>query len=55
MRRKTYNARHIVNGQRVGDRAAMTLPWGGTVGGNIKKMTVSITGLTVSDTEFLAD
>lgn len=55
MRRKTYSAKHIVNGQNVGDRATMQLPWGGTVGGNITKMTVSVTGLTVSDTEFLVD
>ena len=55
MRRNTYKAKHIVDGQKVGDRGAMTLPWGGTVGGNITKMTVSVTGLTVSDAEFLMD
>ena len=55
MRRDTYKAKHIVDGQQVGDRAIMTLPWGGTVGGNVVKMTVSVTGLTVSDTEFLVD
>lgn len=53
MRRNTYSAKHIVDGQRVGDRGIMHLPWGGAVGGNITKMTVSVTGLTVSDTEFL--
>lgn len=55
MRRNTYTAKHIVDGQSVGDRATMHLPWGGAVGGNITKMTVSVTGLTVSDTEFLMD
>lgn len=55
MRRNTYDVKHIVDGHRVGDRATMHLPWGGAVGGNITKMTVSVTGLTVSDTEFLMD
>lgn len=55
MRRNTYKAKHLLDGQSVGDRATMHLPWGGAVGGNITKMTVSVTGLTVSDTEFLMD
>lgn len=54
-RRNTYSAKHIMSGQRVGDRSVMHLPWGGTSGGNITRMTVSVTGLTVSDTEFLMD
>ena len=54
-RRNTYHAQHVMDGQAVGDRAVMHLPWGGTVGGNITKMTVSVTGLTVSDTELLTD
>lgn len=54
-RRNVYSAKHILDGQKVGDRATMHLPWGGTTSGNITKMTVSVTGLTVSDTEFLMD
>ncbi len=54
-RRNTYSAKHVLSGQNVGDRAVMHLPWGGTSGGNITRMTVSVTGLTVSDTEFLMD
>ena len=55
MRRKTYKASHIVSGQNVGDRATMHLPWGGTSGGNITKMSISVTGITVSETEMLLD
>lgn len=55
MRRKTYKASHIVSGQNVGDRTTMHLPWGGTSGGNITKMSISVTGITVSETEMLLD
>lgn len=55
MRRKLLSSKHIMDGQQVGNRATMHLPWGGATGGNITKMTVSVTGLTVSDTEFLMD
>lgn len=55
MRRETYTARHVVSGQQVGDRVTMHLPWGGTSGGNLVRMAVSMSGLTVSETEFLMD
>lgn len=55
MRRNTYSAMHIVKGQKLGERASVTLPWGDVANANIKKMTISVTGLTVSDTEFLLD
>lgn len=55
MRRNIYSAKHIVSGQNLGDRATVHLPWGDVKSANIKKMTVSVTGLTVSDTEFLLD
>lgn len=55
MRRNTYNAKHIVKGQNLGERASVVLPWGDVKKANIKKMTISVTGLTVSDTEFLLD
>ena len=55
MRRNTYSAKHIVSGQNVGERATVHLPWGDTKNANIKKMSISVTGITVSDTEFLLD
>lgn len=55
MRRNTYSAKHIVKGQNLGERASVVLPWGDVEKANIKKMTISVTGLTVSDTEFLLD
>lgn len=55
MRRNTYSAKHIVKGQKLGERASVALPWGDVANANIKKMTISVTGLTVSDTEFLLD
>jgi hypothetical protein len=55
MRRNTYSAKHIVRGQNLGDRSAVALPWGDVANANIKKMTISVTGLTVSDSEFLLD
>lgn len=55
MRRNTYTAKHIVRGQNLGERATVHLPWGDVKNANIKKMSISVTGLTVSDTEFLLD
>lgn len=55
MRRNTYSAKHIVKGQNLGDRSKVALPWNDTANANIKKMTISVTGLTVSDSEFLLD
>ena len=55
MRRNTYSFKHVVSGQKLGDRASVSLPWGGTADGNILKMKISVTGITVSDTEFLID
>ena len=55
MRREKYSFMHVVNGQAPGERAAVTLPWGGEASGNITKMSISVTGITVSDTEMLLD
>ena len=54
-RRKTYSFDHVVNGEDVGDRVTAVLPWGENASGNITKMTVTVTGLTVSETEMLMD
>ena len=55
MRRETYSFAHVLTGHTVGARAVATLPWGGIVNGNITKMSISVTGITVSDTEMLLD
>lgn len=55
MRRETYRFKHILTGHTTGDRAVATLPWGGTVSGNFKKMTISATGLVVGDVEMVLD
>lgn len=55
MRREKYSFMHVVDGQAPGDRANVTLPWDGEANGNITKMSISVTGLTVSDTEMLLD
>lgn len=55
MRRETYRFKHILNGHTTGDRATATLPWGGTVGGNFTKITISATGIVVGDVEMVLD
>jgi hypothetical protein len=55
MRRNIYGAAHILNGQKLGDRVSVPLPWGGTVNGNITKMKLTISGINASDSEFLLD
>lgn len=55
MRRETYSFMHVLNGQTPGARAVANLPWGGEVNGNITKMSITVTGITVSDTEMLLD
>ena len=55
MRRERYAFKHILNGQEPGCRASAVLPWGEEVAGNITKAKISVTGITVSDTEMLLD
>ena len=55
MRREKYSFNHVMDGQEPGARAVATLPWGGEAHGNITKMSVSVTGITVSETEMLLD
>lgn len=55
MRRKTYDASHVVSGQKMGDFVSVNLPWGGEANGHITKMTVTMSGIVASDTEFLLD
>lgn len=55
MRRETYSFKHVLDGQTPGARAVAALPWGGETGGNITKISISVTGITVSETEMLLD
>lgn len=55
MRRKTYDASHVVSGQKMGDFVSVNLPWGGEANGHITKMTVTMSGIVASDTEILLD
>lgn len=55
MRRNKYSAAHVLNGQKLGERVSVALPWGGQVNANITKMTLSISGINASDSEFLLD
>lgn len=55
MRREKYSAKHIISGQHTGGRATVHLPWDDIKSGNVIKMTISVSGITASDTEFLLD
>lgn len=54
-RRNKYTFKHVLSGQKVADKYTAGLPWGGVAGGNITKMTVTTSNITVSDTEMLLD
>jgi hypothetical protein len=54
-RRNVYSAKHILSGQKPGDRATVTMPWGDVSDANVLKMTLTVSGITASDTEFLLD
>lgn len=54
-RRNVYSAKHILSGQKLADRATVTMPWGDVKDANILKMTLTMSGITASDTEFLLD
>ena len=55
MRREKYAFKHVLDGQNVGDHCEATLPWDGIATGNVTKMSISVTGITVSDTEMILD
>lgn len=54
-RRETYSVEHILDGYTTGDRVGVYLPWGEAVNGHLTKMTVSCTGIVVSDSEIILD
>lgn len=54
-RRNKYAFKHVMSGQKAGNRHAAALPWGGMESGHITKMTVTTSNITVSDTEMLID
>lgn len=55
MRRNLYTASHVLNGQKLGERVSVPLPWGGTAKANITKMKLTISGINASNSEFLLD
>ena len=54
-KRDKYSFKHILSGQQVAGRYSAALPWGGVASGNITKMTVTTSNITVSDAEMLLD
>ena len=55
MRRDTYAFKHVVDGEAPAERHSSQLPWGGTPNGNITKMSITASGITVSETEMRLD
>lgn len=54
-RRNRHSFKHVLNGEKAGGRYTAALPWGGFSSGNVTKMTVTTSNITVSDTEMLLD
>ena len=55
-RQKTYNFRHVDDGQQPADRAQMYLPWADApVKGNIVKMSVTCSGIMASESMAILD
>lgn len=54
-RRDTYFVDHVLSGETLAGRYTAQLPWGTTTSGNITKMSINFSGLTVSNTEMLLD
>lgn len=54
-KRNKYAFKHVLSGQQSAGRYTARLPWGGVSVGNITKMTVTTSNITVSDTEMLLD
>ena len=55
MKREKYAFKHVLDGQMLGDKYTAFLPWGNEITGRITKMSITVTGLTVSETEMLLD
>lgn len=55
MRRNSYNVSHVVNVEKPSERVNISLPWGGSQNGNIVKMQVAASGITVSNSDILID
>jgi hypothetical protein len=54
-KRNKYTFKHILSGQQAAGKHTAALPWGGIASGNITKMTVTTSNITVSDTEMLIE
>ena len=55
MRRNKYSFTHVLDGQTPAGRYHAMLPWDDEANGNITKMTITTSNLTVSSTEMLLD
>lgn len=54
-KRNKYSFKHVLSGQQASGKYTAALPWGGIASGNITKMTVTTSNITVSDTEMLIE
>ena len=54
-KRNVYSFKHNMNGQSISGKYTVALPWDRMASGNITKMTVTTSNITVSDTEMLLD
>lgn len=54
-KRRKYAFKHVLKGEEVGNGYSVQLPWGGMRTGNVTKMTVTTSNITVSDSEMLLD
>lgn len=54
-KRDKYSFKHVLSGQQAAGKYTAALPWGSAKSGNITKMTVTTSNITVSDTEMLLD
>lgn len=54
-RREKYSFSHVLSGEAPAGKYAAALPWGNTRSGNITKMSITLSGITVSAAEMLLD
>lgn len=52
-KRRKYDFKHVLKGEEVGNGYSVQLPWGNMRTGNITKMTVTTSNITVSDVEMI--
>lgn len=52
-RRQTYNVKHIVDGEQLGDKVDVALPWSATVTGHMVSMNITVSHLIASDSRII--